>query len=177
MKNSSRLRNGFVLLYASQKGNAKAIAEDLAEQCESKGLICELRCCSEIGKTFSLEETRCLVLVGSTTGETKWFDRSKWHDTPVRFCCIMKCHFALLPHGIMSVMTFLKFTLFYVLNRHNCGYIYFFLTDWFLKVYAAFHLKHPLWLTFLFSHKTKFMTCAIFISKYILHCSIILINK
>lgn len=69
MKNSSRLRNGFVLLYASQKGNAKAIAEDLAEQCESKGLICELRCCSEIGKTFSLEETRCLVLVGSTTGD------------------------------------------------------------------------------------------------------------
>ncbi|XP_047490875.1 methionine synthase reductase-like isoform X2 [Penaeus chinensis] len=69
MKETSRFPNGFLLLYASQKGNAKAIAEDLAEQCESKGLINELRCCSEIGKTFSLEETRCLVLVGSTTGD------------------------------------------------------------------------------------------------------------
>ncbi|XP_037778404.1 methionine synthase reductase-like [Penaeus monodon] len=69
MKEIGTTHNGFLLLYASQKGNAKAIAEDLAEQCESKGLICELRCCSELGKTFSLEETRCLVLVGSTTGD------------------------------------------------------------------------------------------------------------
>lgn len=77
MKEIGRTHNGILLLYASQKGNAKAIAEDLAEQCESKGLICELRCCSELGKTFSLEETRCLVLVGSTTGEARGFDRRK----------------------------------------------------------------------------------------------------
>ncbi|KAG7170887.1 Methionine synthase reductase-like [Homarus americanus] len=37
----------FVLLYASQTGNAKAIAEDLLEKSESHDLSGELKCCSD----------------------------------------------------------------------------------------------------------------------------------
>ncbi|XP_071544761.1 methionine synthase reductase-like [Panulirus ornatus] len=58
-----------LLLYASQNGNSKAIAEDLFEQCEANDLPCELKCCSEIDKGFHLEKTKCMVLVGATTGD------------------------------------------------------------------------------------------------------------
>ncbi|CAL4158683.1 unnamed protein product [Meganyctiphanes norvegica] len=64
------VRSGrFLLVYASEKGTAKAIAEDLAEQCNTKGLTCELRCASEVDKGFTLENETTMVLIGSTTGD------------------------------------------------------------------------------------------------------------
>lgn len=57
-----------LLLYASQNGTAKGIAEDLYEVCVSGGLVCELKCCSQVDVEH-LEEVTCLVLVASTTGE------------------------------------------------------------------------------------------------------------
>lgn len=70
MRGGSRLKTAdFLLLYASQNGNSKAIAEDLFEQCESSNFTCELKCCSEVDKGFQLEKTTCLVLVGATTGD------------------------------------------------------------------------------------------------------------
>ncbi|XP_064103579.1 methionine synthase reductase-like [Macrobrachium nipponense] len=58
----------FLILFASQTGNAKAIAENISEECEAKGLVHSISCTSENEK-FSLETTDCVVFVGSTTGD------------------------------------------------------------------------------------------------------------
>ncbi|XP_045594122.1 methionine synthase reductase [Procambarus clarkii] len=56
-----------LVVYASQTGNAKAIAEEVVEGCCGAGLRGELRCCSQLGQ--DLHNISCLVLVGSTTGD------------------------------------------------------------------------------------------------------------
>ncbi|XP_066937907.1 methionine synthase reductase-like [Macrobrachium rosenbergii] len=58
----------FLILFASQTGNAKAIAENISEECEAKGLTHSISCTSENEK-FSLDSTDCVVFVGSTTGD------------------------------------------------------------------------------------------------------------
>lgn len=58
-----------LLLYASQTGNAQAIAEDLSEQLGGEGIKAKLRCCSQRGAADALRQVSCLVLVASTTGE------------------------------------------------------------------------------------------------------------
>lgn len=60
-----------LLLYASQTGNAQAIAEDLREQLGGAGIPVELRCCSQRGAADALRQVACLVLVASTTGERR----------------------------------------------------------------------------------------------------------
>lgn len=57
-----------LLLYASQTGNAQAIAEDLSEQLGGSGIRAEPKCCSQRGAADALRQVSCLVLVASTTG-------------------------------------------------------------------------------------------------------------
>lgn len=40
----------FLLLYATQRGQAKAIAEEISEQAVSRGFAADLHCVSESGK-------------------------------------------------------------------------------------------------------------------------------
>ncbi|KAK2155313.1 hypothetical protein LSH36_243g04004 [Paralvinella palmiformis] len=61
--------NRFLLLYASQTGQAKAIAEEVAEKAVKHGLRPDLNCVSNTEKKFWLERESCTVLVSSTTGE------------------------------------------------------------------------------------------------------------
>ncbi|CAH1772723.1 unnamed protein product [Owenia fusiformis] len=61
--------NRFLLLYASQTGQAKAIAEEINENAPQHGLNPELHCISQTEKKFSLERESCVVIVTSTTGE------------------------------------------------------------------------------------------------------------
>ncbi|XP_069956956.1 methionine synthase reductase-like [Cherax quadricarinatus] len=59
-----------LLLYASQTGNAKLIAEDIREKCESEGVSCCLRCCSQLQQHLNnLHQVTCLILVAATTGD------------------------------------------------------------------------------------------------------------
>ncbi|CAO2592112.1 Methionine synthase reductase [Lemmus lemmus] len=58
----------FLLLYATQRGQAKAIAEEISEQAVSHGFAAELHCVSESGKYDLKTETAPLVMVVSTTG-------------------------------------------------------------------------------------------------------------
>ena len=58
-----------LLLYASQTGNAQAIAENLCDQLREAGTSVELRCCSQEDSAAVLLKASCLVLVASTTGE------------------------------------------------------------------------------------------------------------
>ncbi|KAK7497577.1 hypothetical protein BaRGS_00011217 [Batillaria attramentaria] len=61
--------NRYLLLYGSQTGQAKAIAEEICERSSQHGLFADLHCLSMTDKKFSLEKEKCVVLVTSTTGD------------------------------------------------------------------------------------------------------------
>ncbi|KAM5329376.1 methionine synthase reductase isoform 1-T2 [Glossophaga mutica] len=58
----------FLLLYATQQGQAKAIAEEILEKAVAHGFSADLHCISESDKYDLKTETAPLVLVVSTTG-------------------------------------------------------------------------------------------------------------
>ncbi|XP_023401139.1 methionine synthase reductase isoform X1 [Loxodonta africana] len=64
---SCRMRR-FLLLYATQQGQAKAIAEEICEQAAARGFSADLHCISESHKYNLKTETAPLVVVVSTTG-------------------------------------------------------------------------------------------------------------
>lgn len=59
----------FLLLYGSQTGQAKAIAEEVSDQAEQHGLFADLHCLSTTDKKFTLEKEACVIFVVSTTGD------------------------------------------------------------------------------------------------------------
>ncbi|KAM5264839.1 methionine synthase reductase [Ctenodactylus gundi] len=58
----------FLLLYATQRGQAKAIAEEICEQAVAYGFSADLHCISESDKYDLTTETAPVVVVVSTTG-------------------------------------------------------------------------------------------------------------
>ncbi|EGW02065.1 Methionine synthase reductase, mitochondrial [Cricetulus griseus] len=58
----------FLLLYATQRGQAKAIAEEISEQAATHGFSADLHCVSESEKYDLKTESAPLVMVVSTTG-------------------------------------------------------------------------------------------------------------
>lgn len=64
-----RTSNRYLLLYGSQTGQAKAIAEEICERSSQHGLQADLHCLSMTDKKFSLEKETCVVIVTSTTGD------------------------------------------------------------------------------------------------------------
>nr|KAF6490322.1 5-methyltetrahydrofolate-homocysteine methyltransferase reductase [Molossus molossus] len=58
----------FLLLYATQRGQAKAIAEEICEKAVTHGFSADLHCISELDKYNLKNETAPLVVVVSTTG-------------------------------------------------------------------------------------------------------------
>ncbi|XP_027724720.1 methionine synthase reductase [Vombatus ursinus] len=58
----------FLLLYATQRGQAKAIAEEISKQAGAHGFFADLHCLSESDKYDLKTETDPLVVVISTTG-------------------------------------------------------------------------------------------------------------
>ncbi|XP_036616080.1 methionine synthase reductase isoform X2 [Trichosurus vulpecula] len=58
----------FLLLYATQRGQAKAIAEEISEKAGTHGFFADLHCLSESDKYDLKTETDPLVIVISTTG-------------------------------------------------------------------------------------------------------------
>ncbi|GFW94229.1 methionine synthase reductase [Trichonephila clavipes] len=59
----------FLLLYASQTGQAKAIAEEIADKAPSYGLKADIFCMSLTDKRFDILEESCAVFIVSTTGD------------------------------------------------------------------------------------------------------------
>uniref|UniRef100_A0A2P2I1Y2 Methionine synthase reductase n=1 Tax=Hirondellea gigas TaxID=1518452 RepID=A0A2P2I1Y2_9CRUS len=59
-----------LVLYASQQGNAKAIAEDLHEECSSHNIAATLYCISQLEKDPSiLLSHNCTIFIAATTGD------------------------------------------------------------------------------------------------------------
>jgi len=82
----------FLLVYGSQTGQAKAIAEDIAEKAPSHDLEAELHCADEVDKKFNLSNEDLFVLICSTTGEgeapdnaSKFLRRIKKKTLPENF--------------------------------------------------------------------------------------------
>ncbi|XP_071789021.1 methionine synthase reductase-like [Asterias amurensis] len=79
----------FLLLYGSQTGQAKAIAEEIFETSPQHGLDPEMHCLSVTDKKFCIENEKCVVIIVSTTGEgeppdtaTKFWRRLKKKTLP-----------------------------------------------------------------------------------------------
>jgi len=58
------------IIYASQKGNSEAIAEDLQTECREKGMKnVSIHCIGKLGKDKSiLQNTDCAIFIAATTG-------------------------------------------------------------------------------------------------------------
>ncbi|XP_067860809.1 methionine synthase reductase isoform X2 [Heptranchias perlo] len=65
---SLEAKDRFLLLYASQCGQAKAIAEEIYEAADGKGFVGDIYCVSQI-EQFNLEKEQApVVIIASTTG-------------------------------------------------------------------------------------------------------------
>uniref|UniRef100_A0A1Y7VKD9 5-methyltetrahydrofolate-homocysteine methyltransferase reductase n=1 Tax=Mus musculus TaxID=10090 RepID=A0A1Y7VKD9_MOUSE len=54
----------FLLLYATQRGQAKAIAEEISEQAVSHGFSADLHCISESEKAWVTQNTHTSAMEG-----------------------------------------------------------------------------------------------------------------
>lgn len=111
MPTSSSTANKFTILYGSQTGQAKAIAEEIHEFSEQHGLHSNLFCLSLTEKKFTLEKEALVVFVVSTTGEgdppdtmCKFFRRLKKKTLPGNH--LENCHYALLALGDTNYTNF-----------------------------------------------------------------------
>jgi len=62
-------KNRFLLVYGSETGQAKAIAQDIADKSSAHGLTADLQDAEGVDRKFKLVNEPLLVLVSSTTGE------------------------------------------------------------------------------------------------------------
>ncbi|VDP14973.1 unnamed protein product [Soboliphyme baturini] len=87
----------FLLLYGTQTGQARAIAELLKLKCEEQQLYPRFHCVSSVGREFCLEKETLAVIVISTTGD------GECPDTAQKLCRLLKRQ---LASGSLSSLRF-----------------------------------------------------------------------
>ncbi|ESP01628.1 hypothetical protein LOTGIDRAFT_225295 [Lottia gigantea] len=92
------VKNRFLLLYGSQTGQAKAIAEEIADRCVEQGLHADVICLSQTEKKFNIERESSAVFILSTTGE------GDPPDTAAKF--VRRLKKKTLPDGYLSQLNF-----------------------------------------------------------------------
>ncbi|NXU56163.1 MTRR reductase, partial [Turnix velox] len=96
------LKRRFLLLYATQKGQAKAIAEEIQQQAGAHGLEADMHCMSEMDK-YNLEtEKDPVVIVISTTGTGDPPDTACKFVKKIRDTALPPDHFAHLQYGLLG---------------------------------------------------------------------------
>ncbi|NWW45386.1 MTRR reductase, partial [Pedionomus torquatus] len=97
------LKRRFLLLYATQKGQAKAIAEEIWQQAGAHGLEADMHCISEMDK-YNLEtEKDPVVIVISTTGTGDPPDTARKFLRKIRDAALPPDHFAHLQYGLLGL--------------------------------------------------------------------------
>ncbi|NWU46452.1 MTRR reductase, partial [Dromas ardeola] len=97
------LKRRFLLLYATQKGQAKAIAEEIWEQAGAHGLEADMHCMSETDK-YNLEtEKDPVVIVISTTGTGDPPDTARKFVKKIQDTALPPDHFAHLQYGLLGL--------------------------------------------------------------------------
>ncbi|NXC68937.1 MTRR reductase, partial [Anhinga anhinga] len=97
------LKRRFLLLYATQKGQAKAIAEEIWQQAGAHGLEADMHCISEMDK-YNLEtEKDPVVIVISTTGTGDPPDTARKFVKKIQDTTLPLDHFAHLQYGLLGL--------------------------------------------------------------------------
>uniref|UniRef100_A0A8B9QHR7 Methionine synthase reductase n=1 Tax=Apteryx owenii TaxID=8824 RepID=A0A8B9QHR7_APTOW len=97
------LKRRFLLLYATQKGQAKAIAEEIRQQAGAHGLEADMYCISEMDK-YNLEaEKDPVVIVISTTGTGDPPDTARKFIKKIQDKTLPPDHFAHLQYGLLGL--------------------------------------------------------------------------
>ncbi|NXW88498.1 MTRR reductase, partial [Alopecoenas beccarii] len=97
------LKRRFLLLYATQKGQAKAIAEEIWQQAGTHGFEAEMHCISEMDK-YNLEtEKDPVVIVISTTGTGDPPDTARKFVKRIQDKTLPPDHFAHLQYGLLGL--------------------------------------------------------------------------
>ncbi|XP_061852033.1 methionine synthase reductase isoform X2 [Colius striatus] len=97
------LKRRFLLLYATQKGQAKAIAEEIWQQAGAHGLEADMHCISEMDK-YNLEtEKDPVVIVISTTGTGDPPDTARKFVKKIQDRTLPPDHFAHLQYGLLGL--------------------------------------------------------------------------
>uniref|UniRef100_A0A8C0G8K2 Flavodoxin-like domain-containing protein n=1 Tax=Chelonoidis abingdonii TaxID=106734 RepID=A0A8C0G8K2_CHEAB len=92
----------FLLLYATQKGQAKAIAEEICEQADAHGFEADIHCISESDKYNLVTEKDPLVIVISTTGTGDPPDTACKFVKEIKNKTLPLDHFAHLRYGLRA---------------------------------------------------------------------------
>lgn len=93
----------FLLLYATQRGQAKAIAEEISEQALLHGFSADLHCVSESEKYDLKTETGPLVMVVSTTGTGDPPDTARKFVKEIHNKTLPTDFFAHLRYGLLGL--------------------------------------------------------------------------
>ncbi|XP_063182258.1 methionine synthase reductase isoform X1 [Chroicocephalus ridibundus] len=97
------VKRRFLLLYATQKGQAKAIAEEICQQAGAHGLEADMHCMSEMDK-YNLEtEKDPVVIVISTTGTGDPPDTARKFVKKIQDTTLPPDHFAHLQYGLLGL--------------------------------------------------------------------------
>ncbi|NXY83570.1 MTRR reductase, partial [Alcedo cyanopectus] len=97
------VKRRFLLLYATQKGQAKAIAEEIWQQAGAHGLEADMHCMSEMDK-YNLEtEKDPVVIVISTTGTGDPPDTARKFVKKIQDAALPPDHFAHLQYGLLGL--------------------------------------------------------------------------
>ncbi|XP_053323435.1 methionine synthase reductase [Spea bombifrons] len=97
------LKRRFLLLYGTQQGQAKAIAEEIGQQADHHGLVADIHCLKDINK-FSLEKERSpVVIVVSTTGTGDPPDNALKFMKKIKNKELAEDHFSHVRYGLLAL--------------------------------------------------------------------------
>uniref|UniRef100_A0A8C8RX08 Methionine synthase reductase n=1 Tax=Pelusios castaneus TaxID=367368 RepID=A0A8C8RX08_9SAUR len=97
------IKRRFLLLYATQKGQAKAIAEEICEQADAHGFEADIHCINESDKYNLATEKDPLVIVISTTGTGDPPDTARKFVKEIKNKTLPADHFAHLRYGLLGL--------------------------------------------------------------------------
>ncbi|XP_048371524.1 methionine synthase reductase [Sphaerodactylus townsendi] len=93
----------FLLLYASQKGQAKAIAEEICQQAKERGFNADIHCISESDKYNLISQKDPVVIVTSTTGDGEPPDTAVKFVKEINDKTLPLNHFSHLRYGLLGL--------------------------------------------------------------------------